>query len=51
MISEFVTCFFQGIEHEELLEWIGGEFDPEVFNPVAATNKMKKGLPDWRNMV
>ena len=36
--------------HEELLEWIGGDFGPEEFEPVAATNKMKKGLPDWWSM-
>jgi hypothetical protein len=34
--------------HEELLEWIGGEFDPEAFDPTAATKAMKKGLRDWR---
>jgi hypothetical protein len=34
--------------HEELLEWIGGKFDPEVFDAVAATKAMKKGLGDWR---
>jgi hypothetical protein len=34
--------------HEELLEWIGGEFDPEAFDPAAATKAMKKGLRDWR---
>jgi hypothetical protein len=36
--------------HEELLEWIGGSFDPEEFDPAAATKAMKKGLPDWRRM-
>jgi|SRR5579864_4311620 len=35
--------------HDELLEWIGGEFDPEAFDPTTATKAMKKGLPDWRN--
>jgi hypothetical protein len=34
--------------HEELLEWIGGSFDPDAFDPAAATKAMKKGLPDWR---
>jgi hypothetical protein len=34
--------------HEELLEWIGGSFDPEAFDPAAATRAMQKGLPDWR---
>jgi hypothetical protein len=46
--------FIQAIEnqdherHEELLEWIGGSFDPEVFDPAAATKEMKKGLGNWR---
>jgi hypothetical protein len=34
--------------HEELLEWIGGSFDPGAFDPAAATKAMKKGLGDWR---
>jgi Plasmid pRiA4b ORF-3-like protein len=34
--------------HRELLEWVGGAFDPEAFDPVTATKSMKKGLPDWR---
>jgi len=36
--------------HEELLEWVGGSFDPEKFDPAKATKAMKKGLPDWRSM-
>jgi hypothetical protein len=32
-----------------MLSWVGGKFDPEDFNPVAATKAMKQGLPDWRN--
>jgi hypothetical protein len=36
--------------HEELLEWVGGSFDPEEFDPVKATKAMRKGLPDWRSM-
>lgn len=36
--------------HEELLEWIGGEFDPDEFNPAKATKAMRKGLPDWRSI-
>ena len=35
-------------QHEEMLEWIGGRFDAEAFNPARATKAMKKGLPDWR---
>lgn len=37
-------------EHEEMLEWIGGKFDPAKFSPSAATRRMKEGLPDWRSM-
>jgi Plasmid pRiA4b ORF-3-like protein len=37
-------------EHDGLLEWAGGRFDPEEFNPVVATRRMKQGLPDWRSM-
>lgn len=36
--------------HEELLEWVGGSFDPERFDPAKATKAMRKGLPDWRSM-
>jgi hypothetical protein len=37
-------------EHENMLEWIGGRFDPEEFDPKKATEEMKKGLPNWRSM-
>ncbi len=37
-------------EHDGLLEWAGGRFDPEEFSPVVATRRMKQGLPDWRSM-
>jgi hypothetical protein len=36
--------------HEELLEWVGGSFHPEAFDPAKATEAMRKGLPDWRSM-
>jgi len=36
-------------DHDGLLEWAGGSFDPEAFDPAAATKAMKKGLPDWRS--
>jgi len=36
--------------HEELLEWVGGKFDPEAFDSAKATKMMRKGLPDWRSM-
>jgi Plasmid pRiA4b ORF-3-like protein len=37
-------------EHDGLLQWAGGKFDPEAFSPAAATRRMKRGLPDWRSM-
>ena len=45
--------FIQAIEnpnherHEELLEWMGGSFDPEAFDVDQATEAMKKGLGKW----
>lgn len=38
-------------QHDGMLEWVGGSFDPEAFDPAAATKSMKKGLPDWRRMM
>jgi hypothetical protein len=38
-------------DHDGLLAWAGGSFDPEAFDPAAATNRMKQGLPDWRRML
>jgi hypothetical protein len=37
-------------QHEELLDWVGGSFDPDEFDPTKATKAMRKGLPDWRSM-
>jgi len=37
-------------EHEGSLEWAGGWFDPEEFDPEIATKRMKKGVADWRKM-
>lgn len=37
--------------HRELLDWVGGRFDPEEFDAATATKAMKKGLPDWRRMM
>jgi hypothetical protein len=37
-------------DHDGLLEWAGGSFDPEAFDPAAATREMRRGLPDWRRM-
>jgi len=31
-------------QHEEMLEWVGGSFEPEAFIPATATKKMKKGM-------
>jgi hypothetical protein len=36
-------------QHGEFLEWAGGSFDPERFDPVAATKRMRRGLPNWRD--
>ncbi len=36
--------------HDEFLAW-RGPFDPEGFDVAAATQAMRKGLPDWRRMV
>jgi hypothetical protein len=49
--------FLEGItdpehkDHDGLLEWAGGSFDPEAFDPAAATREMHRGLPDWRRML
>ena len=37
-------------EHASFLEWCGGSFSPDKFDPKKATREMKKGLPDWRRM-
>jgi hypothetical protein len=37
-------------DHEGMLEWAGGSFDPEAFDRAAATREMRRGLPDWRRM-
>lgn len=36
--------------HDEFLRWAGGRFDPEGFDAVKMTKKMRRGLPDWRTM-
>jgi hypothetical protein len=35
-------------EREVMLEWEGGWFYPEEFDPVTATKSMNKGLPKWK---
>jgi hypothetical protein len=38
--------------HRDLREWFGRRrFDPEKFDPAAATREMRRGLPDWRRFV
>jgi hypothetical protein len=34
--------------HVDMVEWIGGSFDPEAFDPKAATKEMRRGVPNWR---
>lgn len=34
--------------HEEFMGW-RGPFNPEAFDPVKATKRMWRGLPDWRS--
>ncbi len=35
--------------HAEMIEWAGRKFDPDAFSPVAATRRMKRGLPGGRS--
>lgn len=35
-------------DRDELLEWVGGYFDPEGFDAERTTKAMRRGLPDWR---
>ncbi len=35
-------------EHTSFLNWCGGSFSPDEFDPTHATRRMVKGLPDWR---
>lgn len=37
-------------EHDEWMNWAGGDFDPTRFDPKAATKDMQRGLPDWRQL-
>lgn len=36
-------------QHEDMIQW-GGKFDPTQFDAVKTTKKMRRGLPDWRQM-
>ena len=47
--ADFIEAI-QNPDHEGMLEWAGGSFDPEAFDPAAATREMHRGLPDWRSM-
>jgi hypothetical protein len=38
-------------QHDELLEWVGDDFDPEEFDADEATKMMKEGLPSWRDVL
>jgi hypothetical protein len=38
-------------QHEDMLRWAGGRFDPEAFDPAKATRRMWRGVPDWRQVV
>lgn len=35
--------------HADLLEWVGGNFDPGEFSPAEATKAMNLGAPNWRD--
>ncbi len=35
--------------HDDLLEWIGGEFDSAAFDLKEANRGMRRGLPSWRD--
>ena len=35
--------------HREMLEWVGGRFDPQAFDRASATRRMRRGLPDSRD--
>jgi len=35
-------------EHERILDWVGGRFDPDGFDALKATRRMRRGLPNWR---
>jgi hypothetical protein len=37
-------------QHEDMLGWHCGSFDPEAFDAAKATKRMRRGLPDWRGM-
>ena len=37
-------------QHDQYLAWSSGRYDPELFDPVKVTKRMRRGLPNWRNM-
>jgi hypothetical protein len=49
--EEFVEAITdpENEDHDGILEWAGGAFDAEAFDPVKVTKRMKRGLPDWRS--
>jgi hypothetical protein len=36
--------------HREFRDWLGRSFDPDTFDAVTATRRMRRGLLDWRRM-
>jgi hypothetical protein len=36
-------------DHDGLLAWAGGSFDPDAFDSAAATKAMRRGIFDWRS--
>ncbi len=34
-------------EHDDFIEWVGGDFDPEAFDLVEINKSMKSGLPSY----
>jgi hypothetical protein len=35
-------------DHDDSLKWIGGRFDPDEFDAMKVTRRMRRGLPNWR---
>jgi hypothetical protein len=35
--------------HADYVDWIGGEFDPDAFDSAETTDRMQRGLPDWKD--
>ncbi|QDU26351.1 Plasmid pRiA4b ORF-3-like protein [Anatilimnocola aggregata] len=37
-------------EHEEMMDWYGQEYSPEIFDAATATQRMNQSYPEWRIM-